>query len=438
MNYRIYPPEEMLMARVQTPPSKSIVNRLIVINALTEGHPETPCTDVCADTRALAGAIQADRGEVNVGASGTAMRLLTAYFAAREGADVTLDGVERMHERPVGPLVEALRSLGADIEYAGEEGFPPLRIRGRRLTGGRVTIDSTVSSQFISALMLVAPTMAQGLVIDLDGLAVSMPYIKMSLGLLQRHGIAAEMDRDVIPIPAGEYIPVDDEQVEADWSAATFWYEIAAISAGFVTLDGLEHPSLQGDAAAAQIFEGLGVTTDYEGEEGGFDLAANPDPSPRLHLDLSDHPDMLPAIVVAACMLGIPFRITGLENLHAKECDRVEAIVNEMRKIGAMVQTEGPGILTWELQRRPIAELPVFDTYGDHRMAMAMAPVSLFLPGIVVRDAEVVEKSYPGYWTDLQAAGFRLEEWTEEMGTDAAEAPADGPTMGPKTDSIGI
>lgn len=412
MDYRVFPPEEIIEdAVVSLPLSKSISNRALILAALTEGAPCPPRLADCTDTQALAAALrQGLSGEVNVGGAGTAMRFLTAYYAAVPGADILLDGDERMRQRPIGQLVDALRRCGADIAYAAEEGFPPLRIKGKRLKGGRVTIDATVSSQFVSALLMVAPTMEQGLTLDLDGEPVSLPYILLTTGMMEDRG--ADVDRSplTISVKPGSYSPAPDD-AEADWSAAAFLYEITALSAGWITLRDLRSDSRQGDRRAAEYFERLGViTAPSEEVEGAVDLQPSPDLFGRLEADLSDTPDLAPALVVTASLLGVPFRLTGLQSLGIKECDRLQALVEEMEKVGAAVEKIRDFGLEWDGSRHPVFEVPVFDSRGDHRMAMALAPAAVYLPGAVVRGAETVAKSFPGYWDALRALGFSLEE----------------------------
>ncbi len=417
MDYRIFPPEEILECSVTLPLSKSISARALIMRRLAG------CTDAytvadCDDTRSMAEAMRCTSGEVNIGPAGTAMRFLTAYYAATEGCDITLDGNERMRRRPIRALVDALRELGADIEWAGEEGFAPLHIRGRRLKGGELTMDSSVSSQFVSAILMVAPTMQEPLTLTLDGETVSMPYIKMTVEMMRRAGIDAEINRDVITVAPGKYRPYD-EPVERDWSAAAFWYEIAAITAGWVTLPGLCDKSLQGDAVTAALYPRLGVLTEFE--DGAAELSATPDLYSRLDLDMTDTPDLVQAMAVTACAIGVPFRFTGVATLRHKETDRLEALRRELLKIGCVAEIESDNIISWEGRRVPLTEMPVIDTYGDHRMAMAFAPLSVFVPGIIVRDAEVVGKSYPGFWNDMRQAGFTLTDAAEPLPEPNAE-----------------
>ncbi|WP_370275882.1 3-phosphoshikimate 1-carboxyvinyltransferase [uncultured Duncaniella sp.] len=408
MDYRILPPDGFLETRLSLPLSKSMSNRALIINALTPGAAKLEKVAECDDTDAMREALDSlDADVINIGAAGTTMRFLTAYFAAKEGVDLILDGSERMRHRPIKVLVEALRALGADIDYAGEEGFPPLRIRGRRLKGGDLTLDSSVSSQYISALLMVAPTMTEGLKLTFTGETVSRPYILMTLKMMEDAGVESEFFDGVVTVRPQSYRPFDFI-IEGDWSAAAAWYEIEALSSGAVTIDNLSCESCQGDRKLADIFARLGVDTQWEGEEGGSDLIPSPDQDARLRVDFSDTPDLAQYVIVTCVMLGIPFHFTGLSTLAIKETDRVSALKTELAKIGVFIQPEGNDVVSWEGQRRPIDALPVFDTYDDHRMAMCLAPVSLFLPGIIIKDVEVVAKSYPGFWDALREAGFTL------------------------------
>ena len=383
-------------------------NRALIINALTPGAAPLKELAVCNDTAAMLKAlVSQDSDEINIGAAGTTMRFLTAYFAVKEGTSLVLDGSERMRQRPIGVLVEALRSLGADIEYVGEEGFPPLRIRGRKLKGGELTLDSTVSSQYISALLMIAPTMSEGLKLTLTGDTVSRPYILMTLKMMEDAGIESDYFDDVITIKAQTYRPYDFK-IEGDWSSAAVWYEIEAISSGAVTIDNLTRESCQGDRKLADIFARLGVDTEWEGENGGTDLIASPNQDARLRVDFSETPDLAQYVIVTCAMLGIPFHFTGLSTLAIKETDRIAAISTELAKIGILIQTEGKDAVSWEGQRCPFSTLPRFETYDDHRMAMCLAPIAIFIPGIVINDMEVVAKSYPTFWTELHQAGFIL------------------------------
>lgn len=419
MKFSIYPPEELIEEAVVTLPlSKSISTRALVLDALTEGAPAASggCVAVCDDTdvikRALAagGSAGGEAFTVDMGASGAALRFLTSFFASRPGCDVTLVGSERLCQRPMRQLVEALRECGADIECLDAEGFAPLRIRGRELEGGEVVIDATVSSQFVSSLLMVAPLMRRGLTIRFDGEPVSLPYIRMTLGMMAQRGVESELLPLQASVAPGRYTPFC-QPPEGDWSAAAFWYEISALSAGWITLTNLNDDTLQGDRAAARFFECLGVLTNPSEEvEGATELAPSPEVYGRLDLDLTDNPDLAPALAVTCCLIGVPFRFTGLGNLGVKECDRLEAICTEMDKIGRRVEKVRDYGLEWDGKGHPVAGMPELDAHDDHRIAMALAPVGIYVPGIVLAGVESVSKSYPEYWEQLRKVGFRLEE----------------------------
>ncbi len=415
MDLKIFPPEQLTEAPVNLPLSKSESNRQLIIAALTPGAALPERVADCDDTDALRGALDASAGRINIGAAGTAMRFLTAYFACKPGADVTLDGSERMRRRPIAPLVDALRSLGADIDYAGEEGFPPLRIRGRMLEGGNVELDASVSSQFVSALLMVGPTMQHGLHLRLRGQVISTPYILMTLSLMEDAGVKAIYDADAgtIDVPYGVYCPGLPE-VEADWSAASYWFEIAAISAEPVALLGLRRKSLQGDSAVRRLFEVTGLQSGFEAD-GSLRLQLTPDAGSQLAVDFSDNPDLAQTMAVACCLLALPFRFEGLQSLRIKETDRLAALQMELSKLGFITDVEEPGVLLWRGARfDPGEEIEPICTYDDHRMAMAFAPAALFFPGLQICNAEVVSKSYPQFWNHLRAAGFTLQEVIED------------------------
>ncbi len=398
--------------RIAVPASKSLSTRALIMSALTPGFPAPGEIADCDDTAVIAEALtrwhdapQA-RHTFDLKASGAALRFLTAFFAAREGAVVTLTGCDRLMERPVAPLVVALRSCGAEIE--GDNA--PLHIRGRKLHGGSVEIDSTISSQFISALAMVAPSMTDGLEINLTGEPVSLPYIIMTLEMMRQRGIESERLPLRITIPAGEYQPFI-QQADGDWSAAAVWLEFSAMASAWLTVENLSERSLQGDRRAAQLFECLGcVCSPSEEVEGGMDLSPTPDVYGRLDADLADTPDLMPYLVVTCCVLGIPFRFTGLRTLPLKESDRREALCREMAKIGCLLEPLRDFGLEWEGRRHPVAELPRFSAHGDHRIAMALAPAAFYLPGMVIEQAETVSKSYPGFWQQLEALGFTLTD----------------------------
>lgn len=454
MKYAIFPPEEIMQATVRLPLSKSESARRLIIDAV--GGIKTPQDSIadCDDTHALRRALEVREGYVNIGAAGTAMRFATAFFAATEGADVILDGIERMRQRPIAPLVDALRALGADIEYcdekggAGRDGYAPLHIRGKQLRGGDIHIDATVSSQFISALAMAAPLMSEPLRIVLEGDVASAPYLRMTLEMLKSRGIQAEISGNEILVSGKPSdITPTDTPVGRDWSAASYWYSFAALSSGWITLPDLVlGDKMQGDSAVAAMFERLGVISEADPEDEdsgesirGVGLSASPEVFNRLDLDMSATPDLVPTVAVAATMLGVPFRFHGVHTLRDKETDRIAALCTEALKIGAIYECDDNNTLAWENRRVPIRQLPVIDTYGDHRMAMAFAPAALYIPGLVINDPEVVSKSYPGFWDDMRAAGFTLavpDEKAAEEG--AADIPEDLPNENSERQDPGL
>lgn len=422
MNYRIFPPEEMMMATVNLPLSKSISNRMLIINALTPGVALPTKIADCDDTNLLTAALNAINEadgdiEINTGAAGTATRFVTAFICSRHGVNATIDGSERMRQRPMGILIDSLRALGADIICLEKEGFLPLKISGQQLKGGHLNIDASVSSQFISALMMIAPTMTEGLTLHLNGDLLSKPYIDMTAELMRRSGadVTFEYPHEQIIIAPKPYTAEGTCEAEPDWSAASYWYELAALTAGFVTLPGLQLPSLQGDSACSNLFEMLGVvTSESEEVDNALEIAPTPEQFSRFEVDLVDTPDIAQTLAVTAAMLGIPFHLRGLQSLRVKETDRLEALRIELDKYGIIVEIRNNSELVWNGARHPIFERPVINTYDDHRMAMAFAPTAVFIPGIVIRNAEVVSKSYPGYWDDLVSAGFTISDADNE------------------------
>lgn len=420
MKYSIFPPEELIEAEVGIPLSKSVSARALIMGAVSGGRVSTAAVADCDDIRVLTTALKgAPSGRYDVGDSGTALRFLTAYFAAREGADVEICGSQRLCERALAPLVDALRRLGAKIEYLQGEGHAPVRIRGRQLDGGTVSIDGTVSSQFVSALLLIAPLMRTELTLNLEGEAVSESYVRLTMNMMRRAGVECTVLPNGINVSGGMYGECE-LPAEADWSAASFWYEAVAVTSGFITVKGLTAGSGQPDAAAERIFGQLGVSTDYEEMPGSGMLAGAPDVAPRLNIDLSDNPDMTPALAVTCAMIGVPFRLTGLSTLPGKECDRIAAVAEELAKVGVEAETTKEWI-AWDGRRKPIVELPSFRSHGDHRMAMALAFVAAYIPGITIADAEVVSKSYPAFWDELRSCGFTVTDANEAENENDAE-----------------
>ena len=409
MNYRIIAPRR-IEGEIDLPASKSISNRVLLLNALCATPGRLSNLAQCDDTDAVLSALaQPDASEVNIGAAGTAMRFLTAYFATREGREVVIDGTERMRQRPIGVLVDALRQLGADIEYVEAEGYPPLKITGTRLHGGALTVSGSVSSQYITAILLIAPVIG-GITLTIEGEIMSRPYIDMTLALMARYGVKAEWRENVIHVPAGEYTALDFT-VEADWSAASYWWAMQAIvPQSRISLKGLEPQSLQGDSRIAELMSQMGVTGNWGGRY--LDLRSNGGVGCccSTFADLSGTPDIAQTLVVMLCLMGRPFRITGLRTLRIKETDRLEALRTELRKLGYVVKVEGDDAISWHFETTAAEASPHICTYHDHRMAMAFAPAAIRFPGLIIDDAQVVSKSYPLFWEHLRQAGFKIEE----------------------------
>ena len=393
---------------IQLPSSKSISNRALIINALGNGthHPEN--LSDCDDTRVMIRALNDDKETIDIMAAGTAMRFLTAYLSVTPGTRI-ITGTERMQQRPIQVLVNALRELGADIEYVANDGFPPLRITGRELRKDTISLPGNVSSQYISALLMIAPVLTNGLTIRLTGDIISRPYINLTLQLMNDFGVRAEWTDDHRLKEEPQAYHSTPFYVESDWSAASYWYQIVALSKeAEVTLPGLFKDSYQGDSQVAGIFRSLGVETIYKDKT--VILKKNGKSVERLDYDFINQPDLAQTFVVTCALLNIPFRFSGLQSLKIKETDRMAALITEMRKLGYILHETDGSVLSWEGERCTTEEHPAIDTYEDHRMAMAFAPTCLALPEILINNPQVVSKSYPRYWEDLRQAGFIIKE----------------------------
>ena len=385
--------------------SKSETNRLLLLAAL---YPNlTLLNDSNAhDVSVMKKALQLSSGTVDIHHAGTAMRFLTAYFSVIENAEVLLSGSDRMKQRPIALLVDALRALGATIEYRGEEGYPPLHIKGAVLPRSSVSIAANVSSQYLSALCLVGAKLPEGLEIELVGSITSLPYLNMTLQLLERIGISARLDDRRIRIsPKSEIEPIS-LAVESDWSAASYYYSIVALSklGTKATLSTLREDSLQGDRVLSKIYKDFGVSTRFE--DGKVVLEKVSDPvSQTLSYDLKDAPDIAQTIAVTAAGLQVDCYLTGLHTLPIKETDRLAAMKCELEKVGADVEIDAESLRVFgqkaKLQSASIA------TYNDHRMAMAFAPLAILIP-LTIEESFVVEKSYPDFWKHLSSIGYQI------------------------------
>lgn len=411
--YEITAPKR-LDADIALPASKSISNRALIIQALAGGGSIPENLSDCDDTRVVINALDNDPHTIDIGAAGTAMRFLTAYYSVTEG-DHILTGTERMRHRPIGVLVDALRQLGADIQYEGEEGYPPLHIRGHKLIGGELEIPGNISSQFISALLLVSPMMSRGLELHLTGNIISRPYIDLTLNVMHAYGAEADWSaNDMIKVEAKPYTS-QKYLIENDWSAASYWYEMSSlynIGDADVTLHGLKDSSRQGDSIVKYIFSLLGVRTTFQEQHSSspttVKLSRHTQHIENFTYDFSNCPDLAQTIVVTCCALDIPFRFTGLGTLRIKETDRLAALEKELQKVGCVIHAEDDSTLVWRGVKCEPSFAPI-DTYQDHRMALAFAPLAILYPGLKINNPEVVTKSYPEYWEDLRKAGFTVK-----------------------------
>jgi len=408
MKYIIQPPEKLISASILLPASKSISNRALILNALSKSSFAIENLSNSDDTEVMLAAFANNGYEINIGAAGTSMRFLTAYLAQLEGEEHIITGTERMKNRPIRILVDALRQLGADIEYVEKEGFPPLKIKGRKLTGGEISLNGSVSSQYISALMMIAPSMTNGLILKLEGKIISRPYIELTSQMMQDFGVVSQLNDSIIRIEHQSYLPTP-YLVESDWSAASYWYEILALTSNDAEIEllGLQKNSSQGDAKIAELFDCLGVSTDYT--DRGVRISKNANRTAKLVYDFVNEPDMAQTFVVTCCLLNIPFRFTGLKSLKIKETDRISALQKELRKLGYIIADFEDSVLEWNGEKCEPEVNPVIDTYEDHRMAMAFAPASLVLGKIIINEPQVVSKSYPNYWEDLRETSFRTQ-----------------------------
>lgn len=443
MDCRVEIPRE-IERQVTLPQSKSVAVRALIINALGGGTWKVKrgrWNERCDDIDIMEAAITSGDDHIDVGAAGTAMRFLTAYFACQEGRTVRLDGSERMRQRPIGPLVDALRQMCASIEYLGEEGYPPLRISGRKLHGDTITMRGDVSSQFVSALLMVAP-IVDGLTLTLEGDIVSRPYIDMTLALMRHYGIEARMnvsqnkkttdysDKSDLPqhthpsanrqdiksersensvvdflsivVPAGQYV-AKPLKIEGDWSAASYWFALKALlPQSRITLSPLREDSIQGDCAIVEMMEPLGVKARFIEDEKvvlSADTARVPMLSRCYGHDMAATPDLVPTLAVTLCLLRVPFSLTGVRSLRIKESDRLEALREELAKLGYVIEI-GENSLCYDGNHTEIKGEVTLSSHGDHRMAMALSLAATHHK-LVIKNAEVVAKSYPNWWEQL-------------------------------------
>ena len=407
MNLLLQTSKTDLQAQIAVTGSKSETNRLLLLKALFPNI-TLANTSNSDDSEVMQAALNGNSELVDIHHAGTAMRFLTAYFAVNEGRDVTLTGSPRMKERPIKILVEALRQLGSKIEYVENDGFPPIKIMGQKLTQNKVSLPANVSSQYISALLLIAAKLENGLELTLEGEITSIPYIKMTLALLNDLGIPTSFEGNVIKVHSKTAVESKEMVVESDWSSASYFFSLVALAneGSEISLTSFKETSLQGDSALVEIYKNFGVETTFENNK----IILKKDKICNLKsaiFNLNSSPDIAQTIVVTCLGLEIGCHLTGLHTLKIKETDRLEALRIELTKLGANISVTNDS-LTLVASNDIISNVKIA-TYNDHRMAMAFAPLALKVP-IIIENAEVVSKSYPDFWEDLKKLGFEIAE----------------------------
>ncbi len=406
MNIRIHLAKKELHGSVRLPGSKSISNRLLIIDALSGFRSNIQLLSKADDTTILQKALHTTQSTINAHDAGTAYRFLTAYYAILEGKNTTLIGTNRMHNRPIAPLVRALQSLGADIKYLDQDGFPPLHIHGTPLQQQtQLVLDRSQSSQFVSALLLIAPYIRNGLRLDLAGKAVSEPYIHMTIDLMRHFGAKIQHNEKYIIVDPGSY-PPSTYEVESDWSAAVFFYTMASLVPSRLQISNLHMHSTQADQQIANFCNDLGVFS----LQNGSDISLNSMPRcPRLpySIDAATCPDLVPALVTALALLGIDTEIKNVAHLRLKESDRILSLQKELSKIGANILTKKDHIYLSGLTK--VVPNTIFESHDDHRIAMSLALLAIANP-IIIQGAECVSKSFPEYWDQLSQLGFDIQK----------------------------
>ena len=399
-------PSRVIKVGLSLTGSKSITNRLLILRNI---YPSLTIKNKSKseDSIVLENALKSSSNIKDINHAGTAMRFLTAFYSILEDKEIIIKGSKRMHERPIYPLIDCLKLIGADISYLEKDGFPPIKIKGKKLNFKKVEISSNISSQFISAILLVAPKLVGGLVIELKGELISKPYVKMTLSLLNNLGIKTSFEGKLIKVSTLEKIQEKCINVESDWSSASYWYSIVAFSKrAEVRLNNFYKKSIQGDSVLVKYYKELGVDTKFV--ENKIILTKIKDFTPPKHLTLNlvDSPDLAQTIAVTCFGLKIHCFLDGLQTLNIKETKRLNALKNELTKLGANVQVTESSLKIFEAQK--LKKNIIINTYHDHRMAMSFAPLSLKIP-ISIENPNVVVKSYPGFWDDLKKAGFIIK-----------------------------
>ncbi|MCF8380327.1 MAG: 3-phosphoshikimate 1-carboxyvinyltransferase [Bacteroidales bacterium] len=409
MQYRIKNTKKTGRFTIILPASKSINNRLLVISALSKGKIQLNNISESDDSQIMNSVLNSENKVKDAGHAGTVMRFLTAYYAIQPG-EIILTGSERMKSRPIEKLVDALRLIGAKIEYIEKIGFPPLAITGRELSGGKICIDSGISSQYISALMMIGSSLENGIEIKLKGDTISSSYIDLTLGLLKKAGVKAQRIDKTINIKKSEFNTLK-MSVEADWSSASYWFSMVGLSEELeIVLPGLDELSLQGDAEIRHIFSDLGVQSVFTNE--GLILTPGKQEINSFEYDFRDNPDMVQTFIPYCIAKDIPFYFSGCQSLRIKETDRVFALATELKKFGVNLHYSRDGEnISWDGKSKPDWTKPIaIDTYDDHRMALGMAPLCIMTGELQINEPAVVSKSYPNFWKDMRKAGFSITE----------------------------
>ena len=385
MNYKVSHPTKVVECEISLPSSKSISNRLLIIQALCKENFKIENLSTSNDTINLQKALSVKENTIDVRHAGTSFRFLTSYLSIQNGKECILTGSDRMKERPIKELVSVLQKMGAKIEYLENEGFPPLKIIGTELEGGKIEIDGVISSQFITSILLIAPTLKNGIYLKIVGELVSKPFVEMTLNLMSEFGIESSWEDNIIVIQSQHYI-TKNYRVESDWSSSSFWFEIASLSEICnIKLNGLQQNSIQGDKKAIEIFNNLGVNSTFE--NGKLILIKNQTILPYTTYDLIDTPDLYQPLRCTLFSKNIEINFLGIQTLKDKETNRILAVTTELKKLNS---------------------IKIIDTHKDHRMAMSFAPLCLKFGELQINDVEVVSKSYPDFWKDLKKAGFTI------------------------------
>jgi len=387
-------------AEIQIPGSKSESNRLLILQSLYDRPFRIHNLSEAEDTQLMKKALESVSDEINIHHAGTAMRFLTAYFSINQGRKILLSGSHRMKQRPIGILVDALNALGTEISYTEKEGFPPLKIKGKKIKKNEISLESGVSSQFVSALLLIAPKLSNGLKINLKGEITSLPYIKMTIDILKKSGVEVEFEPRSIQVFHAPRLTARDWEVESDFSSASYFYSVAALAQNpKISIGNFKPKSLQGDSAVIELYRKLfGVESEFIGNH--IRLTKNTDFIPKsFEINLNDTPDLAQTIAVTAAGLQLKCQLNGLQTLKIKETDRLYALQNELQKIGVSAEITSNSISLTNFSETD--KIPLIKTYNDHRMAMSFAPLCL-LRELKIENPEVVNKSYPGFWQDFE------------------------------------